>query len=390
MYYTIYHVSACILCFYLMLWLFKLIGGGLRREPKTVPLSVNYHFTRKCNYKCGFCFHTDTNSYTASMGDAKKALKLLADAGMKKVNFAGGEPFLYAPKLGSMVDYTKRELGLESVSIVSNGSLIREDWIKKHARNLDILAISCDSFDESTNTKIGRGSGQHIAQLRRIAGWCKTYGVMFKLNSVICQYNWDEDMNEHIATLNPYRWKCFQVLIVAGENDGDDTKRDARDFVITDDQFRYFCDKHRHNPSFVPESNALMAKSYLILDEHLRFLDRTGKAPSKSILDVGVDAALASVFWDKDGFKERGGVYAWNQDQVEEADQIKTKAKDEQLMALKNQLGFDLGGNKGGCGGGGSGGCDNAGTDTPEDNNNERGGLLDMEDIGFVFGEPMS
>lgn len=51
MYYTIYHVSACILCFYLMLWLFKLIGGGLRREPKTVPLSVNYHFTRKCNCK---------------------------------------------------------------------------------------------------------------------------------------------------------------------------------------------------------------------------------------------------------------------------------------------------------------------------------------------------
>lgn len=124
---------------------------------------------------------------------------------MKKVNFAGGEPFLYAPKLGAMVDYCKESLGLESVSIVSNGSLIREDWIKKHARNLDILAISCDSFDEETNTKIGRGTGEHIAQLHRIAGWCKTYGVLFKLNSVICHYNWDEDMNDHIATLNPYR-----------------------------------------------------------------------------------------------------------------------------------------------------------------------------------------
>ncbi|KAH3716536.1 hypothetical protein DPMN_059260 [Dreissena polymorpha] len=30
---------------------------------KVVPLSVNYHFTRKCNYTCGFCFHTAKTSF---------------------------------------------------------------------------------------------------------------------------------------------------------------------------------------------------------------------------------------------------------------------------------------------------------------------------------------
>ena len=54
-----------------------------------------------------------------------------------------------------------------------------------------------------------------------------------------------------------------------------------------------------------------MAKSYLILDEYMRFLDRTGKQPSNSILDVGVEEALASVYWDVNGFYERGGVYDW-------------------------------------------------------------------------------
>jgi hypothetical protein len=27
--------------------------------PLTIPISVNYHFTRKCNRVCGFCFHTE-------------------------------------------------------------------------------------------------------------------------------------------------------------------------------------------------------------------------------------------------------------------------------------------------------------------------------------------
>ena len=30
---------------------------------QVVPVSVNYHFTRQCNYSCGFCFHTAKTSY---------------------------------------------------------------------------------------------------------------------------------------------------------------------------------------------------------------------------------------------------------------------------------------------------------------------------------------
>ena len=288
-------------------------SNELTLNNRTVPLSVNYHFTRRCNYECGFCFHTDTNSYVASIEDAQKALLRLARAGMKKINFAGGEPFLYPSMLGKMVDYCKQELKLESVSIVSNGSKITESWIKAHAANLDILAISCDSFDEGTNIKIGRGNGTHIAQLYRVADWCREHGVMFKLNSVICRYNFDENMNEHITRLRPYRWKCFQVLIVPGENSSDTTKRDARHFQISDAEFDLFCKNHAPQKCIVPENNKVMASSYLILDEHLRFLDKSCQKPSGSLLEVDVQEALDSVFWDTEGFKERGGVYAWNE-----------------------------------------------------------------------------
>ena len=64
----------------------------------------------------------------------------------------------------------------------------------------------------------------------------------------------------------------FQVLLLDGENTGKDTGslRDARDLVITDEQFQAFLDRHKHQPSLVPESNEVMRDSYLLLDEKMR------------------------------------------------------------------------------------------------------------------------
>lgn len=49
-------------------------------EP-IIPLSVNYHFTRQCNYSCGFCFHTAKTSFCMPMEEAKKGLRLLKEKG---------------------------------------------------------------------------------------------------------------------------------------------------------------------------------------------------------------------------------------------------------------------------------------------------------------------
>lgn len=289
---------------------------NIRRTSKLskCPVSVNYHFTRRCNKICGFCFHTATTSYRETLPNAMRGLRLLKEAGMKKLNFAGGEPFLYTKFLGSLIDYCKQDLKLESVSIVTNGSLVTKEFLQKHGHNIDILAVSCDSFNEATNLAIGRGSGDQLTKLHNIAMWCQQIGIKFKLNTVVCRLNMNEDMNEHIATLQPFRWKCFQVLMVAGENDSDQTKRDVRKFMISEEEFEAFCLRHQQQASFVPESNQLMAKSYLILDEYMRFLDRDGRKPSPSILGAGVEKALACVYWDEASFVERGGIYDWTRD----------------------------------------------------------------------------
>ncbi|NXW49018.1 RSAD2 protein, partial [Nyctiprogne leucopyga] len=297
--------------------------AGARRERERddaspTPTSVNYHFTRQCNYKCGFCFHTAKTSFVLPLEEARRGLAMLKEAGMEKINFSGGEPFLQdrGEFVGKLVQFCKQELKLPSVSIVSNGSLIRERWFKKYGEYLDILAISCDSFDEDVNVLIGRGQGKknHVENLHKLRQWCQEYAVAFKINSVINRFNVEEDMNEEIKALKPVRWKVFQCLLIEGENCGEDALREAEKFVIRDEDFEKFLDRHKDISCLVPESNQKMRDSYLILDEYMRFLNcRNGrKEPSKSILDVGVEAAIKFSGFDEMMFLKRGGKYVWS------------------------------------------------------------------------------
>ena len=136
---------------------------------------------------------------------------------MKKLNISGGEPFLEAAFLGEIIKFSKVKLGLESTGVICNGSLVTEKWLDKYGQYLDILGVSCDSFDIETNFKIGRsqnGKGVHTKKVFQVANWCQDRGIMFKLNSVIGQYNWEEDMNYGIDEIAPFRWKVRHLKSV--------------------------------------------------------------------------------------------------------------------------------------------------------------------------------
>ncbi len=62
------------------------------------------------------------------------SLLIILCLGMKKINFSGGEPFIHkrGTFVGELVQYCKQELQLPSVTIVSNGSLVTEDWFRKY------------------------------------------------------------------------------------------------------------------------------------------------------------------------------------------------------------------------------------------------------------------
>lgn len=308
-----------------------------KQSAKIIPVSVNYHITRLCNYGCGFCFHTKKTSTMATLDEAKDALQALSTAGMRKLNFAGGEPLLYPDFIGKLSKYCKERLLLESISIVTNGSLLTKSFFYNYGHYIDIIAVSCDSFNESVNKAIGRASTSsskgiaHIDKLLMIREWCTEFNIKFKLNTVVNAYNFKEDMTEMVEKLGPFRWKCFQVLVLEGENAGEDALKDANRFTITTEQFESFVSKHQHLPCFVPEGNIhyqlnvylfkgndVMQNSYLILDENLCFLNcQSGKLPSQSLKDAPVQTALQEAGWDQKAFAKRGGVYDWQKTRKE-------------------------------------------------------------------------
>lgn len=227
----------------------------------------------------------------------------------------------YRQQLGEMVKYAKEECCYESVSIISNGSHVKEEWFLKYHQYLDILGISCDSSNEGTNEKIGRGKGSHVEHVKRAAYLCRKYNVKFKLNTVVNRFNCLETMASLVNELKPMRWKIFQVLPLEGENTGEASLRDVTPFLISDQEFQQYIARNTAlllHPSIAKvEDNCTMQASYVLVDELGRFLDSStgSKVPTQSILQVGVREALVQLAasagggFDQQAFCRRDGMF---------------------------------------------------------------------------------
>ena len=54
--------------------------------------TVNIHLLNPCNMRCQHCFMHDTSKTSLSHDMWVEIIQLIAQAGFKKINFAGGEP----------------------------------------------------------------------------------------------------------------------------------------------------------------------------------------------------------------------------------------------------------------------------------------------------------
>ena len=281
------------------------------------PLSVNWTVTTNCNYNCRYCFARFPEISGRTSLTSQEMCKipfLLSEAGCKKITFVGGEPLL-SPILPSLLR-SSHELGLTTM-IVTNGSFLTSVFLEENHEHIDWISLSIDSQNENVQQKIGRGEGEHVAYTIKNAQLVKDYGIRLKVNTVVTKLNFQEDMSELIGALEPDRWKVFQVLPICGQNDDS-----IEELVITEDDFSLFQRTHRHVQCAVFEDNHTMLGSYLMLSPHGEFFSNvTGKhVYTKSILDVGIGAALAENAWNMRKFIERGGIYAWNNKHNENSD----------------------------------------------------------------------
>ena len=278
--------------------------------------TVNYHLWKSCNMTCGFCFATfldlpPQGVSHLSQDDSIRLITLIAEAGFRKINFAGGEPTL-CPWLPDLIRHAK-SLGL-TTSVVSNGSSITEAWLDDLASSLDILAISIDSVNPERQRRIGRvvNGKQPMAESKYlvIGERAKARGIRLKVNTVVNRLNVDEDLRAFIRAMGPERWKIFQALPVEGQNG-----HRFDEFAVTLEEFDLYLQRNReferNGIRVVPENNEAMTGSYLMIDPMGRFFDNTkGEYTySSPILETGVEQALRNINVFAERFIERGGRY---------------------------------------------------------------------------------
>lgn len=288
-------------------------------KNKPMIPSVNFHLWEPCNFSCKFCFATfqDVRKTILPKGhlpkeEALKIIDAIAGAGFSKITFVGGEPTL-CPWIGELIIHSKIK-GLTTM-IVTNGSGLTEEFLSKTRESLDWVVVSIDSIESEVNKAIGR-SGDYklipdkVFYLEKI-GLVKKFGIKLKINTVVNKHNFnDTSLSAFVDNIKPKRWKIFKALRVKGQND-----KSFNDMKISNKEFKLFLSLNKiHNLRYaVAEDNEEMTGTYAMIDPAGRFFDNTNGSHtySKSILEVGVDAAMKEVSINYSKFLKRGGLYKW-------------------------------------------------------------------------------
>jgi radical S-adenosyl methionine domain-containing protein 2 len=269
--------------------------------------TASFHIVRPCNMKCKFCYATFEDMHVPgqlSKDQVFVILDKLKAAGLQKITFAGGEPLLYR-WIYEVIDYSK-QIGLVT-SIITNGSLLTDSLLIELRDSLDWIGISVDSLNPATNEAIGRTSRIN-PNYRSLVTSVKLAGFKLKINTVVNRFNEHEDMNEFIKWADPARWKVFDTLRVEGQND-----EQFAEVKSGEGAFDQFVQRHSGCPSLVPENNAAMTGSYLLIDPLGRLFENSkGKHTySSTLADHEMNHCLAEIDLNRDMFIKRGGLYAW-------------------------------------------------------------------------------
>lgn len=204
---------------------------------------INLHVFEACNFKCRQCFSKFGTEKLLPMEGWKKIVdNCIAGTDVTEFNIAGGEPMLY-PGLVELVQYI-RDKGVK-VSLITNGSLMNEEWIKNCAGMFETIGFSVDSINDETNRKIGRcdRNGKTIPA-GRVVELCRLIrkyapGCRIKINTVVSALNKDEIMFDFIDEIAADRWKILRMKPFQYGNFSN------LDIQVSDEEFEEFVERNR-------------------------------------------------------------------------------------------------------------------------------------------------
>ncbi len=127
-----------------------------QRDVDYIRISV----TDRCNYRCQYCLpregaeradHSDVMTYEEII----RLVKAATAAGITRVKITGGEPLVRKGVCG-LIQNLRRIPGIESVTMTTNGALLRRFMPELAASGVSGINISLDTMDQEKYRRITR------------------------------------------------------------------------------------------------------------------------------------------------------------------------------------------------------------------------------------------
>lgn len=163
--------------------------------------------TDKCNLKCVYCmpedrvYENNLINNTLSLHDYKFIINGLAQVGISKIRFTGGEPLLY-PNLIELIKYTRFECNINDIAITTNGIGLDEIASELKQSGLKTVNISLDSLKSYKYKSITRGG--NLTDVLKSINVCLSLGIKVKINCVVINGFNDDEIYDFINMTNYY------------------------------------------------------------------------------------------------------------------------------------------------------------------------------------------
>jgi MoaA/NifB/PqqE/SkfB family radical SAM enzyme len=125
----------------------------------TQPYRVHWDITKVCNYSCIHCASVEfcpDSIAELSTREIESVIRHLASSRALHISIFGGEP-LVRRDIIEIIDFAKREITVDSISITTNGSTLKRFGKDLLCRDVNI-AVSFDGITAADNDRI-RGEG---------------------------------------------------------------------------------------------------------------------------------------------------------------------------------------------------------------------------------------
>ena len=163
---------------------------GFGRVARKLRISI----TDRCNMHCMYCMPYNNTEWLEqdnllSYEEIFNLANIFAALGIKKIRVTGGEPTI-RPKMEDLISSLSKIRGIESVSMTTNGLLLREKAKQLKEAGLTSVNISLDTFraDRFKSMSGIDGLNQVLASIQT----ADDAGLKLKINTVVVR-GWNDD-----------------------------------------------------------------------------------------------------------------------------------------------------------------------------------------------------